>query len=151
VNVRNVKPEDVNVFIRLYATSYRGLEKYAYTNKRDIRRYFYWLLSRDPEGFFIVELNEPVGFIACDTNWFSRFEGEVLGEIHELFVHPKYRGRGIGRTLVNKAVEYAKSRGRRIAGLWVGVKNFHARKFYRKMGFVETISTGIWIRMIKKI
>jgi len=151
VNIRNVMSKDAKVFVRLYATSYRGLEEYAYTNKKDIKRYFYWLLSRDPKGFFIVELNEPIGFIACDANWFSRFEGEVLGEIHELFVHPKYRGQGIGRLLVDRAIEYLKSRGRRTIGLWVGIKNFHAKKFYKKMGFIETISAGKWIRMIKRI
>ncbi len=151
MNIRNVKPEDVNTFIRLYTVSYKGLEEYAYTNKGDIKRYFYWLLSRDPNGFFIIELNEPIGFIACDANWFSRFEGKVLGEIHELFVHPKYRGRGIGGLLVNKAIQYAESKGRKIIGLWVGDKNFYAKKFYKKMGFIETIFAGKWIRMIKKI
>ncbi|MEM1990101.1 MAG: hypothetical protein QW782_05655 [Candidatus Bathyarchaeia archaeon] len=37
VNVRAVKPNDVDTFINLYIQSYKGLEEYAYTTKRDIR------------------------------------------------------------------------------------------------------------------
>ncbi|RLI22111.1 N-acetyltransferase, partial [Candidatus Bathyarchaeota archaeon] len=129
MKIRNVKANDINVFVRLYYKAYRGLEKYAYTKERDIKRYFKWLLSRDPNGFFIAELEEPVGFVACDTNWFSPFERSRVGEIHELFVHPNFRGKGVGRMLVKKAIEYAKSRKRKKAGLWVGVENYSAKQF----------------------
>ncbi|MBC7130859.1 GNAT family N-acetyltransferase, partial [Candidatus Bathyarchaeota archaeon] len=94
---------------------------------------------------------KPVAIGACDTNWFSPFDGGLVGEIHELFVHPSYRGRGIGRTLVEKAIEYARSRGRRKAGLWVGVKNYGAKEFYRKLGFEETVTLGKWTRMVRRI
>lgn len=150
MNIRRVRYSDIDAFVKLYFESYKGLEEYAYTDEGDVRQYFKWLLSRDPEGFFVVELEEPIGFIACDTNWFSHFDGEVLGEIHEIFVHPRYRGCGIGSLLISKAVEYAEYRGRRTMGLWVGRENFHAKEFYRKMGFIETVSVGKWVRMIKK-
>lgn len=149
MNIRKVMPSDIGSFVKLYTLSYRGLEEYAYTQKKNIELYFRWLLKRDHEGFLIVESDEPIAFIACDTNWFSVVEGEVVGEIHELFVHPDYRGRGIGRTLVEKAVDYAEERNRRMMGLWVGVKNFSAKEFYRKMGFIERVSLGKWTRMIK--
>ena len=149
VNIRKAMPSDITSFVELYTLSYRGLEEYAYTQRKDVEGYFRWLLKRDSEGFLIVELDEPIAFVACDTNWFSFVEGKVVGEIHELFVHPDYRRRGIGRTLVEKAVEYARGRNRRIIGLWVGVKNFSAKEFYRKMGFIERVSLGKWTRMIK--
>lgn len=149
--VRRVKIKDLQSFVKLYKLSYKGLEEYAYAKDGDIKDYFKWLLKRDPEGFFVVELSSPVAFIACDTNWFSPFEGSVLGEVHEIFVHPEYRGRGIGSTLLDRAVEYARERGRKLMGLWVGVKNFSAKEFYKKRGFTETVSLGKWARMIKKI
>jgi len=52
---------------------------------------------------------------------------------------------------VNKAIEYAKSRNRKSAGLWVGIKNYGAKNFYKKLGFKETITLGKWTRMTKKI
>jgi len=151
VKIRRVKTEDLQAFVRLYYEAYKGLEEYAYTRKKDIKRYFKWLLSRDPNGFFIAEEDKPIGFVACDTNWFSPFERSLVGEIHELFVHPNHRKQGIGSTLVNKAIEYAKSRNRKSAGLWVGIKNHGAKNFYKKLGFKETITLGKWTRMTKKI
>jgi len=52
---------------------------------------------------------------------------------------------------VEKAVDYARVRNRNIMGLWVGVKNFSAKEFYKRMGFVEKVSLGKWTRMVKKI
>jgi ribosomal protein S18 acetylase RimI-like enzyme len=92
VNIRKVVLTDIESFVKLYTLSYKGLEEYAYAQKKDIEGYFRWLLKRDSEGFLIVEANEPIAFIACDTNWFSFVEGKVVGEIHELFAHPDYRG-----------------------------------------------------------
>ena len=151
MKIRSVRASDINSFVKLYSEAYRGLEKYAYRRMKDIRRYFRWLLSRDPNGFFIAEEEKPIGFVACDTNWFSPFERSLVGEIHELFVHPRCRKQGVGSTLVNKAIEYAKSRKRKTAGLWVGVENYGAKNFYKKLGFRETVTLGKWTRMIKKI
>ena len=151
MKLRKVEASDVEFFIRLYIEAYKGLNKYAYNKRRDIKHYFKWLLSRDPNGFLIAELEEPVGFIACDTNWFSYVELRRVGEIHEIFVHPNYRKRGIGTTLLRKAMEYAKSRKRKIMGLWVGVENYEAKKFYEKFGFTKTVTIGKWTRMIKHI
>ncbi|NHV96914.1 MAG: GNAT family N-acetyltransferase [Thaumarchaeota archaeon] len=149
MNIRKVVLSDIESFVDLYVLSYKGLEEYAYTQRKDIEDYFKWLLKRDSEGFLIVEMNEPVAFVACDANWFSGVDGEIVGEIHELFVHPNYRRRGIGSTLVEKAVDYARRRNRRTMGLWVGVKNLSAKEFYREMGFIERLSLGKWTRMIK--
>jgi len=151
VDVRNVRVNDIDDFVRLYSEAYRGLEEYAYRRERDIKRYFKWLLSRDPDGFYLAEINKPVGVIACDANWFSWLENEIVGEIHELFVHPNYRMKGIGSMLVKKAVKYVESRNRETAGLWVGVKNYGAKEFYRRLGFRETATLGKWTRMIKRI
>ncbi|MEM2273092.1 MAG: GNAT family N-acetyltransferase [Candidatus Bathyarchaeia archaeon] len=151
MRIRRVELSDIQTFVDLYKLSYRGLEEYAYISEKDIKDYFRWLLKRDPEGFLLAELSGSVAFIACDANWFSPFEGRVLGEVHEIFVHPSYRKMGIGRTLLEKAINYARSKRRDLMGLWVGVKNFSAKEFYRKNGFIETISLGKWTRMIKRI
>jgi len=125
---------------------------YAYTRIRDIKRYFKWLLSRDPDGFFVAEIDGTVvGFVASDANWFSFAEFKKIGEIHEIFVHPKWRRKGIGSTLLLKAMNYIKSRGRDKVELWVGNNNLGAIKFYKKFGFKEEENLGKWIRMGRKI
>ncbi|MET1124113.1 MAG: GNAT family N-acetyltransferase [Archaeoglobaceae archaeon] len=150
--IRRVEKEDLGAFVEVYVNSYRGLEEYAYTSKRDIRSYFRWLYSRDRDGFMVAEVDgKPVGFVACDTNWLSVFEKKRVGEIHELFVLPEFRGRGIGSRLLEAALEYARSKERKIAELWVGRTNYRARKFYEKKGFVEKGEWGKWIRMVREL
>jgi len=152
IRIRNVTNEDLDDFVEIYREAYRGLEEYAYTRTRDIKSYFRWLMNRDRDGFFVAEIDDkPVGFVACDTNWISVFENEKVGEIHEIFVHPKWQGKGIGSALLLRALDYARSKGRRLAELWVGVGNLKAKRFYEKFGFEESGSWGRWIRMIREI
>jgi len=152
LRIRNVTSDDLDAFVEIYKQAYKGLEEYAYTKTKDIKSYFRWLMNRDKDGFFVAEVDgKPVGFVACDANWHSFFENEEVGEIHEIFVHPKWQGKGIGSILLLRALDYAKERRRKIAELWVGVGNIKARRFYEKFGFEEKGSWGRWIRMMKRI
>ncbi|RLF88414.1 N-acetyltransferase [Thermococci archaeon] len=150
--VRRVRRKDSKVFVEVYLRAYKGLEEYSYTRKRDVKRYFSWLLSRDPEGFFLYELEgEALGFIASDSRWFSHFEEREIGEIHELFVDPLRRRMGIGSSLLRVSLRYLASKGRKEVGLWVGSENRIAKEFYSKMGFSEVGKWGIWTRMRKSL
>jgi ribosomal protein S18 acetylase RimI-like enzyme len=149
VEIRRVRRDDVKWFIEVYQRAYANLPEYAYTRRREIRSYFNWLLGRDQEGFMVAEVGKPVGFVACDTNWISYYSDEKVGEIHELFVLPEFRNRGIGSSLLLKALDYARNRNRRVAELWVGEKNENAKIFYKKFGFKEEGVWGKWVRMIK--
>ena len=53
-------------------------------------------------------------------------------------------------SIVQRAIEYARSRGRRLITLWVGRDNEAAKRFYRKLGFIETATYGIWTRMVRE-
>lgn len=145
--IRKVTKEDEKAFIDVYMSAYRGLEEYAYTSKKDVKWYFRWLLKRDEEGFFTYIAEKPVGFIACDCNWFSVFEGDEVAEIHEIVVHPEWQGKGIGTALMQKALNYARERGKKVVELWVGVGNSKAIRFYKKFGFEERGVVGRWLRM----
>ncbi len=151
MQIRRVKREDIDDFVAVYTEAYRGLEEYAYTKRRDVKNYFKWLFSRDRDGFFVAVDDKAVGFVACDTNWISVFERQRVGEIHELFVLPEYRGRGVGSSLLEKAISYSMERGRKRAELWVGRTNFKARKFYLHHGFQEAGEWGKWIRMVRDL
>ncbi len=150
--IRRVSVEDLKAFVNVYKEAYRGLEEYAYIRSKDIKWYFRWLMNRDRDGFFAAVLNDnPVGFIASDTNWFSFFEGEEVGEIHEIVVHPRWQNRGIGSSLMIKALDYIRSRNRKVVELWVGIGNYKAIRFYERFGFVKRGCMGRWLRMIKKL
>ena len=162
LQIRNVHYNDLKEFVKAYRLSYKGLEEYAYTKNRQIKSYFKWMFSRDKDGFFVAETknniegdqsldSKAVGYIMVDTNWFSPFEMRRVGEIHELIVLPEFRKKGLGRMLISKAFDYMRQRGRRVAELWVGYRNYSAQKFYKKLGFEEKGSFGKWIRMTEEL
>lgn len=72
---------------------------------------------------FVYELESVVAFCAI-------FESEIRA----LFVHPNYRGRGIGKDLL----EHLLSLSSRNARLFVAASNFSAKEMYKKFGFAVT-------------
>lgn len=149
--IRKATLKDMEVFIENYIKAYERLKDYKYTSRSDVKHYFKWLYKRDREGFFVAEIDGKVaGFAAGDSNWINP-EGLKVLEIHEIFVIPEMRERGIGRKLLEKLLEYGKSKGLKIAELWVGEKNFEAIEFYKKLGFKEAGLWGKWLRMIKPL
>ncbi len=151
MRIRRVDRSDQAYFVEIYIQAYKNQDEYAYTRVRDIKAYFRWLYNRDKNGFFVAEIAEPVGFSACDTNWFSFYEMRKTAELHEIFVKPEFSGKGIGKELLFHSIRYAKSRDMPVISLWVGEKNERAKNFYKKHGFVESGRMGKWIRMKKNL
>ena len=54
------------------------------------------------------------------------------------WVDPRYRRRGVGRALVDKAIAWAAARGADHLRLWVDDTNPDAARFYRALGFIAT-------------
>ena len=152
MTIRRAEEKDIKILVDLYLLGYKGLEEYSYTHPDDVQAYLNWLFRRAVAGIWLAEEDSKVvGFIASDGNWFSKREGKVVGAIHELVVLPEYRNRGIGRALVQKALEYFKSRGLDMAELWVGDENKQAIDFYKNLGFEERDRFNYWVRMTKAL
>lgn len=63
----------------------------------------------------------------------ARVEGSLF--VHALFVAPPWRGRGIGRSLLERAADKAAAEGRERISLAVFSSNLGARRLYERCGF----------------
>lgn len=136
--------------VEAYFSAYRGLEEYAYRERDDVVRYLRWLRNRCPEGIFVAFTDgRPVGMIACDPTY-NRGDDSQMGELHELFVHHDWQGRGIGKMLFEKGLEFLTRQGCSRYGLWVGEANQAAQEMYRRYGFEPVGSVGVWVRMERR-
>ncbi|WP_448583355.1 N-acetyltransferase family protein [Thermocrinis sp.] len=152
VSIEKASSEDIEELARIYLEGYKGLEEYAYTHMEDVIAYLNWLFRRDVAGIFVaVADGKKIGFIASDGNWYSKREGKVVGAIHELVVLPEYRGLGVGKKLLDRAIQYFKERGLDTVELWVGDENVSALEFYKKYGFKEKDRFNYWVRMTRSI
>ncbi len=99
------------------------------------------IISQPPEtAIFIAEDNKGValGFIHLQTgnDYYSR---EQHGHIADVIVAPEGEGRGIGRMLIAKGEEWARSKGYRWLTLSVFAQNLRAREVYKRLGYGEDI------------
>jgi ribosomal protein S18 acetylase RimI-like enzyme len=140
--------ETLERLVEIYMNAYEGMREYGGEGESYAKRYLRWCWGKAKDGFFIAKVGDEIaGFIVCDNDWYSKYEGKTVGAIHEFAVDRAYQGHGIGRKLMEKCLEYLADRG--IIELWVGERNEKARRFYEGYGFREAGRHGIWVRMIR--
>jgi len=146
--LQKLDQETLERLVEIYMNAYEGMREYGGEGESYAKRYLRWCWSKAKDGFFVAKIgDEIVGFIVCDDDWYSRYEGRTVGAIHEFAVDKSYQGHGIGRKLMEKCLEYLSGKD---IELWVGEKNERAKKFYEEYGFREVGKHGIWVRMIRR-
>jgi ribosomal protein S18 acetylase RimI-like enzyme len=83
-------------------------------------------------GFVWVEAGQVVGNLSVRTALPSHRRGMLIGNV---VVHPDYRGQGIGRALMESAIDLAHNRSMRWLGLEVREDNAVACGLYHRLGF----------------
>ncbi len=87
-------------------------------------------------GFFAVVDGQFAALANCNKN-FSTFRAKPLINIHDFVVHPDFRGKGVGRFLLDALATLAKEQGYCRINLEVRHDNINAQKLYRKAGYDE--------------
>lgn len=97
-------------------------------------------LSKISSEFYFIYSNEEIaGYLKLNTN---DAQTEIMGndslEIERIYIREKLHKQGLGKYLINKAIEIAIERNKE--KIWLGVweKNENAITFYKKMDFVQT-------------
>ncbi len=99
------------------------------------------LLSQPPgTAIFIAEDANGValGFIHLQAGT-DYYNCEEHGHIADVIVAPEGEGGGIGRVLIAKGEEWARSQGYRWLTLSVFAQNLRAREVYKRLGYGEDI------------
>jgi len=116
--IRYFEPEDLD-----FADKQKEREGWAAS-----RDQFKVYLKHDPDGCFVaVADNQPVGMVT--TTCFGQ-----SGWVGNLIVEPEFRSRGIGRTLMEHAIDCLHSKGAKTARLEADPPGV---PLYRKLGFVD--------------
>ena len=148
--LKKLAKKALNELIDVYMSGYEGLEEYGGEGRDYARNYIKWCWKKASDGFFVAKVGDKiVGFIVCDKDWFSKYEGRIVGAIHEFVVDKKFQGKGIGRKLLITCLDFLGKYNDTIE-LWVGEKNYGAMNLYEKFGFKKVGKSGIWVRMIKR-
>jgi len=121
VAVRAARLFDIPEIMRVEKASFR--EEYP-------RGVFLVFLENNPDTFLVAEYNgKVVGYVM------AYLRPDLEGHIMSIAVAPDFRGRGIGSTLLNEAIDRLIKRGARYIGLEVRVGNAGAIALYESFGF----------------
>ncbi|MEW6474823.1 MAG: mycothiol synthase [Actinomycetota bacterium] len=93
----------------------------------------------DPQGVLVVE----AGGELVATCW-VKVQGDALGELYVVAVHPSHQGLGVGRMVAAAGLRHLASRGARTACLYVADHNDPAVRLYRGLGFTPAGSQKVW-------
>ena len=137
ISLRFAKEKDIPVIyslIKELAEYEKLLDKVTVTEERLKENLFG---KRNYAEVIIAELNgKPVGQALFFHN-FSTFMGKPGIYLEDLFVKPEYRGKGIGKALLNKLIEVAKERNCGRVEWAVLDWNKPAIDFYKSLGAEE--------------
>ncbi|NYZ78519.1 GNAT family N-acetyltransferase [Candidatus Micrarchaeota archaeon] len=88
-----------------------------------------WRLSPNYSYFVAVVNGEVAGFADIKLR-------EKTAKLMGMAVEEKFRGRGVGSSLIRKAIEFSTEKGKRMVYLNVRRGNLAAIHFYQKNGFI---------------
>jgi len=75
-----------------------------------------------------------VGFA---ETYMTKINNTKAGIIYYIGVHPKFRKKGVGKALVNYAINYFRKHGAKVVLASTRTWNIEARKFFKNLGFEE--------------
>jgi ribosomal protein S18 acetylase RimI-like enzyme len=144
MHIRPYQPADLDALKRLTVEGFTGVsidhgieQAFGIINGHDWRwrkaRHIDDDVARDPAGVFVAEENgEVVGYV---TTWLDR-EGSI-GNIPNLAVAASHRNRGLGRSLLEHALDHFRQAGMTHAKIETLAQNAVGNHLYPSLGFVE--------------
>ena len=144
LHIRHYQPTDLETIKRLTVEGFDGVsidrnieDQFGTINNRDWRwrktRHIDFDVARDSDGVFVAELDgEVVGYI---TTYRDRDAG--MGLIPNLAVDSRQRGRGIGRKLIEFALNNFRESGLTHAKIETLDQNEIGQGLYPSLGFQE--------------
>jgi ribosomal protein S18 acetylase RimI-like enzyme len=95
-------------------------------------------LGDDRYHFQVSEADgEIIGFVKLGPPELPVQRSGPAIELRQLYILHEWRGQGVARELMDRALAEAKARGGQELYLTVYTENWRARRFYEKYGFVE--------------
>jgi ribosomal protein S18 acetylase RimI-like enzyme len=103
--------------------------------------------SKNSLALVAEESGQIAGYLTASIkNKPEYFKANKWGHIHQLYVKPKHRKKGIAKTLFNEAIKFFRKKGAKWLEVEASVKNLSTKKTYKALGLrdFETI-------MVKKV
>jgi ribosomal protein S18 acetylase RimI-like enzyme len=142
--IRNYRPEDLPTLKQIMVAAFDGVSidqgmdrEFGMIHGHDWQwrkaRHLDDDVARDPDGVFVAESDGRV--VGCITTWQDQEAG--IGHIPNIAVEAKFRGQGLGRRLIEHALQHFRACGLTHAKIETLVQNETGQHLYTSLGFRE--------------
>jgi ribosomal protein S18 acetylase RimI-like enzyme len=136
--IRQATWNDLEALVELF-DQYRIFYKQK-SNIEGAKEFLEERMKREESVIFIAYNDQyPVGFTQLYP-LFSSVNMHRTWILNDLYVNESVRGKGIGESLLKKAIEFAEETGAKGLSLETGEDNLIAQKLYEKIGFIKETS-----------
>ena len=139
--VRRATRQDVPDIVRMLADDMLGSQREKYQDPLPGSYYdAFEQIENDPNAELIVleAENEIIGTLQLDFINGLSFQGGQLAQIEAVRVDGRHRNKGIGRALLQWAIEYARAKKCHLVQLASNNQRSDAQRFYLDLGFVAS-------------
>ena len=157
MSVRIADLQDVSILVELWKEFIRDHEEIALRENPKRKPYFQHFLrikdnaaemakdymemhiqSEDALALLLEVEGKPVGFsLVTIQKTPPIFIVDRIGAISDLFIKSQFRGRGLSSLIKDELLNWLKYKGIRHVSIAFFADNKHARKVYKKWGFME--------------
>ena len=138
VLVRTAQAADIPSLIELLRVLFSIEADFQFDHEKQQRGLELLIENSDERCVFVAETEgEVVGMCSVQT-LISTAQGAPKGWIEDVCVDEKYRGRGVGKMLLQAVDDWCLSRGIRGLQLLCDTANAPAQKFYEHLGWQPT-------------
>lgn len=144
--INKVSPDEIDILQKLSKQTF--FESFSWGNSEEnMARYLEEGFSLDKLSrelkyentafYFVKSANEVIGYMKLNAGRAqTELQKEDSFELERIYVLKDYQGKGIGRQLLDKAIQIA--REKKASYIWLGVweENKSAIQFYKKNGFI---------------
>ncbi|WP_282783520.1 GNAT family N-acetyltransferase [Phaeodactylibacter xiamenensis] len=132
---------DVAAIVRLLADDKLGQQREDYRDPLPEAYYeAFNRIDQDPnQELMVVELaKQVIGTLQLSFIPYLTYQGGIRAQIEAVRIHKDHRGAGLGKTMMQWAIERARAKGAHVLQLTTDKKRPDALLFYERLGFVAS-------------
>lgn len=132
MDIRKITLSDLDKVYELLNTLYENKLKYKQFEE------IYKLKLNDENSYYIVAIedNKIIGVLTSEIQ-VKLHRAKKQSFIEDLIVDETYRNKGVGKALLQNAVNYAKNTDCEVVELTSYINNENAHRFYENNGFIK--------------
>ena len=145
MQVRRVKETDLEKLLMLYKHLH---QEDAAISKEVSEQVWQEILSNDAFVYFVVEVDDLL-VCSCNVTIIPNLTrgGRSIGLIENVITHSDYRHKGLGKAVIQTAIDFARRKDCYKVMLLSGAARKESHKFYHALGFSSEDKVGFSMKL----